>query len=68
MAAGPPDYEDATAYAPDPAPANAGVCSWCGHRQTPDRLVVMSGDGAAGIYESCVDANTRFFARPHAER
>jgi hypothetical protein len=68
MAAGPPDDEDAKPYAPDPAPATAGVCSWCGHRQTRDRLVVMSGDGRAGICESCVDAHARFFARRHAER
>jgi hypothetical protein len=64
--AAPPNHEDWTPYAPDPAPANAGVCSWCGHRQTPDCLVVMSGDGTAGICESCVAGHARFFARRHS--
>ena len=68
MAIGSGDDDNAVPFAPDPAPANAGVCSWCGHRQTPECLVVMSGDGAAGICENCVDAHTRFFARRRAER
>jgi hypothetical protein len=64
----PSNSGDETPYAPDPAPVNAGVCSWCGHRQTPDWLVVMSADGTAGICESCVDSHARFFARRRAER
>jgi hypothetical protein len=66
VGAGPPNHEDWTPYAPDPAPANAGVCSWCGHRQTPDCLVVISGDGTAGICENCVAGHGRFFARRHS--
>jgi hypothetical protein len=49
-------------FGPSPAPPNAGVCSWCGHKQSPELLVVMSGDGRAGICEHCVEAHSRFFA------
>jgi hypothetical protein len=61
----PPDdvQDDWTHYAPLTPPANAGICSFCGYRQTSDRLVVMAPDGAAGICEVCASSHTRFFAR-----
>jgi hypothetical protein len=57
------DRRSWTPYAPDPAPPNAGECSWCGQYQAPDNLVVMNGDGSAGICEECTNSHTRFFAR-----
>ena len=63
-----PDSDEGTSYAPLPAPPNAGVCSWCGRRQSAELLVVMSGDGRAGICEECVESHSRFFARRRAPR
>ena len=66
----PPDDDKlGTQYAPGgPAPANAGVCSWCGQRQSETLLVVMNADGSAGICELCANTHGRFFARRRAER
>jgi hypothetical protein len=66
MAGQPPD--EGTPYAPSPPPPNAGVCSWCGRRQSDELLVLMSGDGRAGICEECLQTHARFFARRRAER
>ena len=65
MTSMPPDSapEEWTGYAPLPAQPNAGVCSWCGRTQSSELLVVMSGDGHAGICEECVESHSRFFER-----
>jgi hypothetical protein len=62
------DDKMGTGYAPPPAPANAGVCSWCGQRQSERLLVVMNADGSAGICELCAATHGRFFSRRRTER
>jgi hypothetical protein len=70
MPPAPPDHDDPgwTSYSPSPPPPNAGVCSFCGERQAPDRLVLMSGDGTAGVCEHCAASHVRFFARRRSGR
>jgi hypothetical protein len=69
MAPEPRDRDDEgwTSYSPLPAPSNAGVCSFCGERQAPDRLVLMSGDGKLGVCEHCTRSHAQFFAGRRAE-